>query len=127
MRCGMRQGDVGEQRPASSPCDALAAARTRRRTSPPRDSEIAALAVERRTDDYGGLASLLVVTLRRPIPLPKPGPRTTKLCSRCGRDLPLDVYGAERRAKDRRRVGCFTCARKAAHEGYQRRMAGADR
>jgi hypothetical protein len=57
----------------------------------------------RRYDDYNGSASLLVIALRAPIPLPVLEARTSKACSRCGKVKDLADFGAEKQRRDNRR------------------------
>jgi hypothetical protein len=79
--------------------------------------------VGREFDDFNGLASLLVVARRAPIPLPTREPRTTKPCSRCGRDLPLEAFNRESRARDGRRGDCRECEHETARAIYTRARA----
>jgi hypothetical protein len=75
---------------------------------------------ERESDDFNGLASLLVVALRAPIPLPTRELRTTKPCSRCDRDLPLEAFNRESRTRDSRRADCRECRHETARTIYTR-------
>jgi len=52
------------------------------------------------------LLSLLVVALQTPLVVPEPPPRTSKSCSRCGKDQPLDQFNGESRARDGRKSAC---------------------
>jgi hypothetical protein len=69
------------------------------------------------------LASLLVVALRAPIPLPTREPRTAKPCSWCGRDRPLEAFNRESRARDARRADCRECQHETARATYVRARA----
>jgi hypothetical protein len=78
---------------------------------------------ERESDDFNGLASLLVVALRATIPLPTRELRTTKACSWCGRDLPLEAFNRGSRARDGRRADCRECQHETARPIYTRARA----
>jgi hypothetical protein len=66
-------------------------------------------------DDYDGLALASVVGA---IHLPRTEPRTSKPCSRCRRDLPLDAFNRESRARDGQRAGCRECQHRTARAIY---------
>jgi hypothetical protein len=75
---------------------------------------------ERESDDLDGLASLLVVALRAPSPLPTRELRTTKPCSR---NLPLGAFNRESRARDGRRADCCECRHETTRAIYTRARA----
>jgi hypothetical protein len=75
----------------------------------------------RASDDHDALALLLVTALGAPFPLRVAGPRTSKPCSRCGRDLPLEAFNRESRAPDGRRADCRECQHERARQTYSRK------
>jgi hypothetical protein len=66
-------------------------------------------------DDSVGLPTY---SITGPIPLPTAEPHTSKPCSRCGRDLPLEAFNRDGRVRDGRRADCRECQRARARAIY---------
>jgi hypothetical protein len=66
-------------------------------------------------DDLNGLQTSYIAG---PIPLAELGPRTSKPCSRCGRELPFEAFNREGRARDGRRADCRECQHVGARAAY---------
>lgn len=77
-----------------------------------------ALTLEATTNNEG-LASLLVVALRSPIPLTPPEPRTAKPCNGCGEVKALEEF-PPKKTRDGRAARCLPCTRRGARESYYR-------
>jgi hypothetical protein len=76
------------------------------------------------TTNYEGLPSLLVMALSAAMPLPVHLPRSSKPCSKCGWELPLEAFNREARARDGRRPECQTCERERRDSGHRKLTCG---
>lgn len=45
----------------------------------------------------------------------------TKVCSKCGRELPRDMFYSKSKSKDGLQNYCKECTRKTAHQSYEKR------
>ena len=48
---------------------------------------------------------------------------TTKVCKRCGRELPLEAFGKTVRSKDGYQVNCRECQAELVRQGWEKRRA----